>query len=174
MKEKTNTPTFHIPVMGIGFTIDTPLKVAQYGISSAISLVDDKLMEKLRAFYSKELNMPFQAISERMEDFRAKRITAYLNMIDEIVTSKFENLKSSFQDKSGEIEKYMDMLPDFAEIKQRFNDYSNSNNIKDLQAWIKNNLSIGSIDVNIMTKLDKENFKKGEKLPSEYMMHMQH
>ena len=25
--------TFHIPVMGTGFTIDTPLRVAKYGIS---------------------------------------------------------------------------------------------------------------------------------------------
>jgi len=168
MKENTNSPTFHIPVMGIGFTIDTPLKVAQYGISSAISLVDDKLMEKLRAFYSKELNIPFQAISERMEDFRAKRITAYLDMVNEIVTDKFEELKGSFQEKSSEIEKYMEMLPDFAEIKQKFREFTNNDNIRDIQNWIKNNLSIGSIDVNIMTKLDKENFKKGEKLPSEY------
>ncbi len=168
MKENTNSPTFHIPVMGIGFTIDTPVKVAQYGISSAISLVDDKLMEKLRAFYSKELNLPFQAITERIEDFRAKRITAYLDMINEIVIDKFENIKSSFQEKSGEIEKYMEMLPDFAEIKQKFNEYTKNDNIKDIQQWIKNNLSIGSIDVNIMTKLDKENFKKGEKLPTEY------
>ena len=40
--------SFHIPVMGIGFTIDTPLKVAQYGMDSVISLVDDILIEKLR------------------------------------------------------------------------------------------------------------------------------
>ena len=26
--------TFHIPVMGTGYTIDTPLKVAHFGISS--------------------------------------------------------------------------------------------------------------------------------------------
>ena len=139
MKENTNSPTFHIPVMGIGFTIDTPLKVAQYGISSAISLVDDKLMEKLREFYSKELNLKFQAISERIEDFRAKRITAYLDMVNEIVTDKFEELKSSCQEKSGEIEKYMDMLPDFAEIKQKFNEYTKNDNLKDIQQWIKNN-----------------------------------
>jgi len=103
-----------------------------------------------------------------MEDFRAKRITAYLDMVNEIVTDKFEELKGSFQEKSSEIEKYMEMLPDFAEIKQKFREFTNNDNIRDIQNWIKNNLSIGSIDVNIMTKLDKENFKKGEKLPSEY------
>ncbi len=44
----TKAHSFHIPVMGIGYTVDTPLKVAQYGIDSVISLVDDILLEKLR------------------------------------------------------------------------------------------------------------------------------
>ena len=162
-----NLPTFHIPVMGIGYTIDTPMKVAQYGVSSAISLVDDKLMEKLRKFYSEKLGIPFQEISEKVNDFRAKRITAYLDMVNEVVSNKFEELKNSFQGKSTEIEKYMEMLPDFAGIKQRFNKFTQNDNIKDIQKWIKSNLSIGSIDVNIMTKLDKENYLKGEKLPTE-------
>ncbi len=43
--------SFHIPVMGIGFTIDTPLKVSHLGIDSVISLVDDILLEKLRKMY---------------------------------------------------------------------------------------------------------------------------
>ena len=43
----TKTHSFHIPVMGIGFTIDTPLKVSQYGIDSVISLVDDIMIETL-------------------------------------------------------------------------------------------------------------------------------
>ncbi len=58
---RTVSHTFHIPVMGIGFTIDTPVKVAQYGISSVISLVDDLLMEKMREFHSLKLNIPFFA-----------------------------------------------------------------------------------------------------------------
>ena len=101
---------FHIPVMGIGFTVDTPAKVAQYGISSAISLVDDILVEKMREFYCRKFDMPFQAISDKIDDFRAKRITAYLNLIDEIIKKKFEELKNSINQKGGELEKYMDML----------------------------------------------------------------
>ena len=42
--------SFHIPVMGIGYTIDTPLKVAQYGIDSVISIGDDFLLEKIREY----------------------------------------------------------------------------------------------------------------------------
>jgi hypothetical protein len=42
--------SFHVPVMGIAFTIDSPIKLAPYGISSVISLVDDELLEQMRAF----------------------------------------------------------------------------------------------------------------------------
>ena len=43
--------SFHIPVMGTGYTVDTPLRVAKYGISSVISLVDDTLVEQMRKFH---------------------------------------------------------------------------------------------------------------------------
>ena len=38
--------SFHIPVLGVGYSVDTPLKVARYGISSVMSIVDDALLEK--------------------------------------------------------------------------------------------------------------------------------
>jgi hypothetical protein len=164
----THAHSFHIPVMGIGYTIDTPARVAQYGISSAISLVDDILVEKMREFYCKKFDMPFQAISDKINDFRAKRITAYLNLIDEIVTRKFEELKASLHQKGGELEKYMEMLPDFSEIKQRFNHFIQNDNLKDLRIWLNHHLPKGSIDVNIMTKLDRETYRDNEKLPQEY------
>ncbi|MEA3477704.1 MAG: hypothetical protein U9R60_05960, partial [Bacteroidota bacterium] len=37
-----------------------------------------------------------------------------------------------------------------------------------IRNWIKDNLSMGSIDVNIMTKIDKDNYSKEGKLPIEY------
>ena len=72
--------SFHIPVMGIGFTIDTPLKISKYGMDSVISLVDDMLLEKLRKMYCGKYEIPYQEISDKIEDFRAKRITSYLNI----------------------------------------------------------------------------------------------
>jgi hypothetical protein len=69
-----NTHSFHIPVMGIGYTIDTPLKVAQYGIDSVISLVDDMLLEKLRKMYCEKYELAYEEITEKIEDFRAKRM----------------------------------------------------------------------------------------------------
>ena len=44
--------TFHIPVMGLGYTIDTPVKVARFGISSVISIIEDHLVERMREFHT--------------------------------------------------------------------------------------------------------------------------
>ena len=45
---------FHIPVLGLGYSIDTPLKVARYGISSVVSVVDDELTERMRELHSQK------------------------------------------------------------------------------------------------------------------------
>ncbi len=54
--------TFHIPVMGTGFTIDTPLRVAKYGITSVISLVDDVLIEQMRKLHCRRAEEPCEEI----------------------------------------------------------------------------------------------------------------
>ena len=159
---------FHIPVLGIGYSIDTPVKVAHYGISSVVSLLDDILMEKLREFYSIKFNLPFQGISEKIDDFRAKRITAYLNLMDKLVKEKFEELKASYEQKSGEFWKYIEMLQDSSVLKQKFEKIKREWDRFDVREWINENLTMGSIDVNIMTKVDKENYRGSEKLPVEY------
>lgn len=165
----TKTHSFHIPVMGIGFSIDTPLKVSHYGISSVISLLDDILLEKLRKMYCGKYEIPYKEISEKIDDFRAKRITSYLNLINDLAEEKFEELKNAFIEKSHEIKEYFNMLPDSSSIKQEFkNKTSNSFNLNEIRNWLKENMSMGSIDVNIMTKLDKSNYIKDEKLPVEY------
>lgn len=154
--------------MGIGYTIDTPVKVAQYGISSVISLVDDMLMEKMREFYSKKMDLPFQEITDKIEDFRAKRISAYLNLIDTIVKAKFEEMKISLLEKGSELEKCLDLLPRTSALKEKFEHMKQHESIRDAITWLQQNLHAGSIDVNIMTKLDKENYFNNEKLPAEY------
>ena len=155
--------------MGTGFSIDTPVKVAPFGISSSISLADDSLIEKMREFYCQKFNMPFQPISVKIEDFRAKRITEYLNLIDQLVKEKFEEVKKSFQEKGNEFTKYLEMLPDFSGMKREISQFiEGSKQYKESFSKSINNLFQGAIDVNIMTKLDKENYKRGEKLPAEH------
>ena len=163
------THSFHIPVMGIGFTIDTPLKVSQYGIDSVISLIDDILLERLRKMYCGKFNLPYEEITEKTGDFRAKRITAYLNLMNHLSEKKFEELKNDAGGKGHKIKEYFNMLPDSSSLKQEYRKLTAKYfNLSEIKNWIKDNLSRGSIDVNIMTKVDKENYTKEEKLPVEY------
>jgi len=161
--------TFHIPVMGTAFTADSPLKVAHYGISTVIALADDVLLERLRKYYSDLNNISYEEIKNNTKDYRADRITAYLNMVHVLVSNKFEAFTTSSSDKFDEVKKYFEMLPDTASVKKEFNKIiSDTFKFEDLSTWLKDNLSFGSVDVNIMTKVDKTNYFKKEELPSEY------
>ena len=170
MSSKQPMHTFHIPVMGLAFTIDSPIRVAHFGIDSVLSITDDELIEKMRAFYSTKFKLPYQEITTKIDDFRAKRITHYLNMVDEIVKEKFENFKTELLESKTALENYIAMLPNQSEIKiglqQLIDDgYAMKDQIK---AYLEEHLSPGAIDVNIMTKVDKDNFIKNEPLPVAY------
>jgi hypothetical protein len=161
--------TFHIPVMGIGFTVDTPLKVSQFGINSVISLVDDMLMERLRKMYCEKHHFFYEEITNKEDDFRAKRITSYLNLINAIAEKKFEEIKNVVSDKCNELKEYFHFLPDTSSLKQEYLNLKAKNvSLSDIAAWIKSNLVMGSIDVNIMTKVDKPNYVHDKQLSTEY------
>ncbi len=161
--------TFHIPVMGLSYTIDSPIKIAHLGISSVISIVEHNLIEKMRKFYAEKFSYPFEPITPKSEDFRARRITAYLDLVNDIVQANFKKLVTSVANGYQEIEKYFALLPSSSELKNNFNEFieNNSVNFNDIQNWLYKNLSIGSIDVNIMTKLDGANYKGKTQLPIE-------
>jgi len=163
--------SFHIPVMGVGFTIDTPVKVSHFGISSVISLIDDGLAERMSEFYCKKYNLPYTEIDTNEEDYRAKRLTAYLNLINLIVSNNFKNLKKETFEAGSNLTKYFDMLSDSSQLKKAYLIMLEEKDEKiksSLQKELKENLVLGSIDVNIMTKLDKVNYtKNGDKLPIE-------
>ena len=112
--------TFHIPVMGTGFTLDTPLKVSPYGMDSVVSIVDDVLIENLRKTYCEKFELPYQAITNKIEDFRAKRITSYLNLLQELAEKKFKQIKDSTMETGQEIKTYLNMLPDTSALKEKF------------------------------------------------------
>ncbi len=165
----TSQHTFHIPVMGTAFTADSPLKVAHYGINTVIALADDVLLERLRKYYSDLNDIYYDEIKNNTVDYRADRITAYLDVVNKIVSDKFDEFTNSTKDKFEEVKKYFAMLPDSSDVKREFNKLiENSFSFEDLSVWLKDNLSMGSIDVNIMTKVDKKNYFKKEELPSEY------
>ena len=107
MTTKTTAHTFHIPVMGLAFTVDSPIKVAQYGISSVVSIVDDVLIEKMNEFYSKKYQLPFQSYPTKELDSRAKRITSYLNLLHDQTEEKFNQLKDITSEKSKALKEYI-------------------------------------------------------------------
>lgn len=166
MKETKNSHTFHIPVMGLAYTIDSPIRVAHLGIASAVSITDDDLIEKMRSFYSKKFSIPYQEITQKIHDYRAERITHYLDMMDTIVKIKLEDFKTQLVESKEQLENYIAMLPSQSDLSEGLQSFVDGGvAIKEtLKKYLDDNLFAGSIDVNIMTKVDKENFIDGQKL----------
>ncbi len=170
MSNKKNIHTFHIPVMGLAYTIDSPIRIAQYGISSVVSITDDDLIEKMRAFYSEKFSIPYQEITQKFNDYRAERITHYLNLMDTIVNDKFEKFKNELTESKSTLENYIALLPNKSELKKGLQEFMEEGfSIKEtLKNFVEKNVSVGEIDVNIMTKVDKENYIENEKLSTEF------
>ncbi|MEE9554346.1 MAG: hypothetical protein V3W18_08630 [candidate division Zixibacteria bacterium] len=156
--------------MGTGFTIDSPLKVARYGISSVISLLDDVLIEQMRKFHSLKNDLPYKPIRDLDKDARANRITAYLELLLHLVNDQVDKLQSSKFEPGSEITRYFEMLPD-SPLRKSYLDMCAATDPKekiDMQDSLRRYAVPGSIDVNIMTKVDRDHYRRGKKLPVEY------
>lgn len=160
---------FHIPVMGTGFTIDTPLKVARYGISSVVSLVDDVLIERMRGLCCRQAGEAFQEIGPAEEDSRARRITSYLNFLGRRVEEQVERLRESPFAPGAEITRYFELLPlsPLKTVYQRMLTVTDPAKKRALQDELRRGVRAGRINVNIMTKLDRDRYVDGEKAPRE-------
>jgi hypothetical protein len=163
---------FHIPVMGLGFTIDTPIRVGPYGISSVISIVDDILIEKIRKYYCEKYNIQYIEIKRKEQDSRAKRITEYLNLVHTIVQIRMEEIQKQPFFEENEKSKYFRMLPDDSPLKiayEKLLPMKNGVEKFHLADKLTGMMKPGAIDVNIMAKVDKQNYdEKGEKLGDEF------
>lgn len=163
---------FHIPVMGTGHSIDSPIRVAHLGIESVISVVDDMLCEKIRKHYCNEFNFTFKNILRLEEDGRAKRITAYLDMVGDIVSQKFEDMKALPLFSEGEKDRYFKLLPSDNPLRKRYDELlslSEEDESNRLKEELTDSMKCGSIDVNIMAKVDALGLDdEGKPLSSEY------
>ncbi len=163
--------TFHIPVMGLGFSIDTPLKVARLGISSAISIVDDQLLEEMRKFYLETNGYPYSAILSRSADSRARRITAYLDLVQELVDGQLTRLRQEAFAPDSAIARYFELLPGTSPLHKEYQAMrgATGQEREAYEARLRSGITAGAIDVNIMTKVDKTNHDRdGKPLPPEY------
>jgi len=164
--------TFHIPVMGTGHSVDTPIRVAPLGISSVISLVDDLLLEKIRKYYTSKFNLPYVKIPRDAQDGRAERITAYLDTVYKIVLKKMEEIKRQPFFKDNHKHQYFELLPEESLLRKKYetllkmkSGYERDALEKDLTSRMKP----GSIDVNIMVTVDRSHFdKNGNPLGDEF------
>ena len=164
--------SFHIPVLGLAYTVSTPFKVAKYGISSVVSIVDDILIEEMRKFHSQEFNKSYTPIAPDAQDSRAKRTTAYLNLMKEVVEEQFEILRNQPFEEGTDITRYFELLPETENLKQIYNEMLVETNVSkkmSIQNTLRNAIKPGNIDVNIMSKVDKNNVNAdGEVLEAIY------
>lgn len=164
---QNNSPhSFHIPVMGLAYTIDSPIKVAHFGINSAISIIEDNLIEVMRKYYYKKSNETYVPISVKEKDYRARRITDYLNLMQGMVSSKMEKLKTAAIEKESEFTKYFEMLPEASILKQEYNKWlsvSVPRKKASLEQSLRKLMSPGAIEVNVMTKVDRDSMDRHQK-----------
>ena len=162
---------FHIPVMGLSFSVDTPLKVAHYGISSVVSIMEEDLLEMMREHHSKKNGIPFEPVDKKEFDSRAKRITAYCNLLDVLVKQNIEKLRQQDFTFGSEIVKYFELLPEQSPVKARYREMllcTDQEQRLALEAELRKAIVPGYIDVNIMSKVDNLGATKtGEPLPVE-------
>jgi hypothetical protein len=152
--------TFHIPVLGLGYSIDTPIKVARYGISSVASIVDDELIERMRIHYARLRSEDDTPIARTEPDYRSRRITAYLNLMHCIVKEEFEQLRDLPFGQNNEIDRYFSLLPTGSELKRRYEallTMPDGHEKDEEAAMLRSQMLSGNIDVNIMSKVDKMN-----------------
>lgn len=151
---------FHIPVMGLAYTIDSPVKVAKYGIASVMSIVEDNLIEMMRKHYCAVTNTEYIPITTKEPDYRALRITAYLNLVNEMVQNQIQQLKNTAFETGAEIVQYFEMLPEDHKLKKIYQSLkviTSTTEKNTVETYLRNAIHAGSIDVNIMTKVDKNN-----------------
>ncbi len=162
--------TFHVPVMGTGFLIDSPLRVARFGVTTVLSLVDDHLIEQMRKFHCEKEGEPYEEIAQGEEDARARRITSYLNFMNRIVRRQTETLRAAPFTPDSEITRYFELLPNCPQSQA----YRAMLAVEDdaerlrLQTELRGMVVAGRIDVNIMSKGDRDAYVGQEKMPQRY------
>ncbi len=153
--------------MGIAFTVDSPLKLARYGISSTVSLVDDLFLEQMRKHHSAECGDDYVAIKKTAPNGRALRITAYLDFLDRQVAKQMRVMRALPFEEGSDICRYFELLPP-SPLRTQYQamlDCDDASEKERLQEALRGEIKAGAINANIMTKLDRDRDRKGVPLP---------
>lgn len=148
--------------MGTAFTIDSALKIARFGIVSTASIGDDELCEIIREFYCKQYHLPYTLIDKKIDDHRAKRVTAFLDMTQAIIDIQVNEMRQQPFTEGTDAFKYFELLPKDHPKKILFETFKtlspSSPKYATTESSLRDAIVAGHIEVNIMTKVDKDNF----------------
>lgn len=157
--------SFHIPVMGTGHSLDTPIRIAHLGIRSAMSVVDDQLIETLRRYYCKQWSLPYESIPASDPDGREKRITAWLECVRTIVESQVESLRATTIFSDSVKDRYFRLLDPESTVGalyHRLRKTPESERLPEEIQALESSIEPGRIEVNVMAKVDALHPEKGE------------
>jgi hypothetical protein len=136
-----------------------------------MSLVDDVLMEQMRKLHALQAGEPYEEITDDDEDCRARRITAYMNLLDKLIRRQVEALQASPFEPGSEITRYFELLPDNSPLAREYREMLACHDPAERlrrQEVLRPKATPGSIDVNLMAKSDRDVYRHGEKLPAKF------
>ena len=144
----------HIPVMGICYTADTPIRVAHFGITSVISLVDDGLLEEYRMAYAERLGFDLGS----PQTTRIGRIRSYLDFVADEVERKFTRLCAERFDGGSDKDLYFLMLPLDSRLRVEYDGIFAKTGLARIaaEAALTEKMEPGEIQANIMVGLNHE------------------
>jgi hypothetical protein len=157
---------FHIPVMGTGFTLDSALRVAKLGLTTVVSLAEDRVIDRVRRHYAAKYGFDAEPISPRDGDARAKRITAWLDLLDAVVQRQMAEVRALPLEPGNDKWRHLSLLPRDSESGRGFQEFQRMAQGPErdaLEARLTAAMRPGSVDVNIMTKIDGQpQLKEGD------------
>ena len=144
----------HIPVMGICYTADTPIRVAHLGITSVISLVDDGLLEEYRMAYAERLGLDLGS----PQTTRIGRIRSYLDFVADEVDRKFTRLCAERFDGGSDKDLYFLMLPLDSRLRVEYDGIFAKTGLARIaaEAALTEKMEPGEIQANIMVGLNHD------------------
>lgn len=150
---------FHVPVMGTGFTADSALRVSRFGIATVISIVDDRLLEAIGSQYAKNLGLDYPKANAQDPEARAERIRRYLDFVHDRVEEQVQTMRALPLEPGNDKDRYFRLLPESSPVRREYDRWKQlpeGEARTRLEHELTEAMRPGSIDVNIMVKLDRE------------------
>lgn len=114
----------------------------------------------MREYHCRQNQLPYKPITKKATDSRAKRITAYLNLLKKLTDEQFATLKNQDFYSGSDLDRYFQLMPDDSQLKQGYEllpYFVGKPQQAIFEALLRQQMQPGAIDVNIMTKIDKMN-----------------